>query len=373
MVDLFAGPGGLDVAARWLGITVDGIEWDANACATREEAGLRTTQGDVRDYEPEQFSDATILAGGPPCQTYTVAGGGAGRRALERVLDFVKRMEAREDISQDLSLLDAEQYVRGEPDVRTGLVIEPLRWALRAVDAGRPYEAIVLEQVPAVLPVWEAVADVLAGEGYNAVFDILHTEEFGVPQTRRRAILIARHNSPAELPRPTHRRYRKGMARSEGDPRLRPWESMGAALKRREKFVVVSNYGTGGDPKARGQRESDHPAATVTGKVSRNRLVTSRGIQDRFTLAEAGRLQTFPLDYPWAGKDRAQQIGNAIPPRLAVHVLAASMGRRPIDATLDEAVEGKWDDTSGSAPVLTEPLPTVTSEKNIGKQLNLSL
>ncbi|GAA2993123.1 DNA cytosine methyltransferase [Actinokineospora diospyrosa] len=328
VVDLFAGPGGLDVAARWLGVPAVGIEWDRNACATRAAAGLATVVGDVRDYGPADFPEATVLAGGPPCQTYTVAGGGAGRRALERVLGFVKRMAAGEDVIDELSGLS------GLDDERTALVLEPLRWALTAHRLGRPYEAIVLEQVQAVLPVWSAVAEALAGIGYRSDHGILHTEEFGVPQTRRRAILIARLDRQPSLPRPTHQRYRKGAAAEPG-----AWRSMGEALDRPGPFVVISNYGTGGDPKARGRRTSAEPAATVTGKISRNRLTTPDGTElPRFTPAEAGRLQTFPPNYPWSGGDIPQQIGNAIPPRLAAHVLGAALGIPVDEAALDQFV-----------------------------------
>jgi DNA (cytosine-5)-methyltransferase 1 len=346
MVDLFAGPGGLDVAAHWLGIAVDGIEWDADACATRAAAGLRTWQADVRHHKPADFKTATVLAGGPPCQTYTVAGSGAGRRALEQVLRFVKRMAAGENVKENLAELD---------DVRTGLVLEPLRWALEAVQDGRPYDAIVLEQVPAVLPVWHAVREALEGVGYKADCGILHTEMFGVPQTRRRAILIARRDRKPSLPSPTHRRYRKGVPATDGDPQLLPWETMSGAVKRESPYVVISNYGTGGDPKLRGRRTSDEPAATVTGKVSRNRLVRPDGTElRRFDQHEAGRLQTFPLDYPWAGRDVSQQIGNAIPPRLAAHVLAAAMGWKLDEAALDAAVNGNWSVTKDSKPLVSK-------------------
>lgn len=343
MVDLFAGPGGLDVAAHWLGLDVDGIEWDANACATRQAAGLRTLKGDVRDHNPSSFKTATVLAGGPPCQTYTVAGGGAGRRALDQVLGFVKRMAAGEDVKEDLVHLK---------DERTGLVLEPLRWALEAFKNGHPYEAIVLEQVPAVLPVWYAVREALEGIGYKANCGILHTEMFGVPQTRRRAILIARRDRKPSLPTPTHRPYRKGVPASQGDPALFPWATMGEAVKRESSYVVISNYGTGGDPKLRGRRTSEEPAATVTGKVSRNRLVTHDEQElPRFSPPEAGRLQTFPLNYPWRGGDISQQIGNAIPPRLAAHVLAAALGFELDETALDEAVNGDWDITKISEPL----------------------
>ncbi|GAA1030535.1 MULTISPECIES: DNA cytosine methyltransferase [Amycolatopsis] len=336
MVDLFAGPGGLDVAAHWLGVSVAGIEYDADACATREAAGLLTEEGDVCLSKPADFPMARILSGGPPCQTYTVAGKGAGRRALDQVLRFVEEMAAGKDVTEKLALLDKD-------DNRTGLVLQPLRWA---IEAGTPYDAIVLEQVPAVLPVWKAFAEVLEKRDYSVACGILHTEEFGVPQTRRRAILIARRDGPAKLPEPTHRRYVKGRDRQAGDQRLLPWKTMGEALDWQHRFTVVSNYGTGGDPKARGRRETDQPAFTVTGKVSRNRLLgRPSGEPDRFNDREAGRLQTFPPDYPWSGRGVAQQVGNAIPPRLAAHVLAAALGEELDIAVLDKCVEASWQDT----------------------------
>ncbi|GLX04432.1 DNA cytosine methyltransferase [Microbispora sp. NBRC 16548] len=318
IIDLFAGPGGLDVAATWLGIPVIGIEWDPNACATRRAAGLLTEQGDVRHFEPSCFSNADVLAAGPPCQTFTVAGSGHGRKALDEVLLFAKRMGNGDDVTEDLKQI---------PDERTALVLEPLRWALRAIKAENPYRAIVLEQVPAVLPVWEAVGEILDKEGYSVAHGVLRTEQYGIPQTRRRAVLIARLGADAALPKPTHRPYRKGTSRTEGAENLLPWVAMNDVLNRPDPFVVVSNYGTGGDPKARGRRASTEPSFTVTGKIFRNRVVTPSGGRSlpRFSYAEAGRLQTFPTDYPWFGNDVAQQIGNAIPPLLAMHVLVAAL------------------------------------------------
>ncbi|MFZ4182743.1 DNA cytosine methyltransferase [Streptomyces pseudogriseolus] len=335
IVDLFAGPGGLDVAAEKLGVATVGVEWDSAACTTRRAAGLATIEGDVRQYGPADFPDADVLAGGPPCQTFTVAGGGAGRRALDDVLAFIKRIVAREprdQIDRDLAKME---------DERTGLVLEPLRWALEAIDRSAPYKAIVLEQVPAVLPVWKAYEEVLQSEGYATDSGILRTEEYGVPQTRKRAVLIARKDvEKIALPEPTHRAYRKGVERESGDSRLKPWVTMGEAVRRPQPFLVISNYGTGGDPKARGRRSSWEPSATVTGKISRNRLVSENGDElERFTFSEAGRLQTFPRDYPWSGKDVGQQIGNAVPPRLAMHVLSAAFGWDPPSEEVLEKLE----------------------------------
>ncbi|MFD5010122.1 DNA cytosine methyltransferase [Streptomyces chartreusis] len=317
LIDLFAGVGGLDIAARSLGVPAVGIEWDKDVCATRRAAGLATVEGDVRTFSPADFPHANVLAGGPPCQTFSIAGQGVGRRALEGVQHFARRMANREDVSVCLA---------GTDDPRTGLVLEPLRWVLAAVDAGRPYESVVLEQVPTALPVWETVGKVLLAEGYSVVHGVLNAEEFGVPQTRRRAVLIARRRGVAVLPQSTHRRYRKYVSGSGGDLALPQCVSMGEVLKRDRPFVLVSNYGSFGDPAARGRRTSDQPAPTVTGKINRNRVVTAEGIDlDRLTAAEAGCLQGFPSSHPWAGKGIFQQIGNAMPPRLAEHVLTAAL------------------------------------------------
>ncbi|MGD9485652.1 DNA cytosine methyltransferase [Streptomyces sp. TRM70308] len=373
IVDLFAGPGGLDLAAKILGLGTVGVEWDDDACKTRRAAGLPTVHDDVRNYGPdsEQVREANVLAGGPPCQTFTVAGSGTGRKALDLVLYLVRKLCAAQNVSDlDIVVKEAE----GFEDERTALVLQPLKWALEAYFLGRPYEAIILEQVPSVLPVWEAVGEVLEKIGYKfpsadqADDDdvlplsldghhrsrrmlgpsprafVLRTEEYGVPQTRRRAVLLARLGEQPRFPAPTHRRYRKGVPESEGPPALEPWVSMAKALGREDEFVVVSNYGTGGDPKARGRRDSTAPSATVTGKISRNRLETCDGKDlGRFTSEEAGQLQSFPRQYPWRGGDIAQQIGNAIPPRLGVHILSAALG-------LEAPTQNVWDRLENWSP-----------------------
>ena len=102
---------------------------------------------------------------------------------------------------------------------------------------------------------------------------------------------------------------------------------MADALPHRGEFTVISNYGTGGDPRNRGRRTSAEPAFTVTGKISRLRLVDPDGRElDRLTPSEAGVLQGFPADWPWSGGDIPQQIGNACPPPLAAALAQAVTG-----------------------------------------------
>ncbi|WP_449349957.1 DNA cytosine methyltransferase [Streptomyces shaanxiensis] len=316
-VDLFAGAGGLGLAARGLGVPGVGIEWDKNACATRQAAGLATQKGDVRDFSPSDFPSANVLVGGPPCMVYSDAGAGAARRALTDTLDLMQRMARREDVTARLVQLD---------DVRQHLVLEPLRWALDSIDSGRPYEAVVLAQVSPVLPIWEVMGDVLSANGYSVACGLLRAEEYGVPQTRRFAVLIARRRGTAALPKATHQWFRKTRSPVPGDPVLPPCVTMGEVLDRPEPFIVVSNYGSSGDPRARGRRTSRQPAPAVTAKIFRCRVITDDdAAQDRLSASEAGQLQSFPADYPWQGHDKGQQIGNATPPLLATHILAAAL------------------------------------------------
>ncbi|MER5468835.1 DNA cytosine methyltransferase [Streptomyces sp. NPDC002685] len=370
IVDLFAGPGGLDIAAEMLGVRAIGVEWEKSTRATRHAAGLRTTEvGDVAKLNPldPEVRSARVLTGGPPCQTYSVAGNREGHKALDEVLDLAQLVGDSTTVGK-LEKAWAEVERRAVDlewaDERTGLVLQPLRWIVEKKLKSDPYEVVVLEQVPTVLPVWKKYREILRELGYDADCEMLHTEEYGVPQTRRRAVLIARYRGAGrgrsvEFPPLTHQRYRKGAKRlsaveeSEvqtpalqqsplfGAPAshsVKPWVSMGDALKdsRSTDFVVRSNYGSGGDPKKRGLRASDAPAATVTGKVRRNTVHDLKGYnadgepelgpeQERFTFREAGLLQTFPAEYPWRGTDVAQQIGNAIPPLLAVHVLCTAL------------------------------------------------
>ncbi|WP_228975206.1 DNA cytosine methyltransferase [Streptomyces sp. DH12] len=307
---LFAGPGGLDHPAHTLGHPTLGIELDPHTVATRRNAGLPTINADVRHLTIHDLPEATTLTAGPPCQTYSVAGTGTGRTALTALLHRARAMAARRTLSPADGL-----------DERSLLVLEPLRWILDAADEGRPYRAIVLEQVPQALPVWQTYAELLTTEGYSVACGILSAEQYGVPQTRRRAVLVANLYDVVALPAPTHRRWPP----RPGDEHLLPTVAMADVLDRGEDFTVVSNYGTGGDPKARGRRHSSEPAFTVTGKVSRNRVLDADGRDlPRFTHAEAGALQGFPANYPWTGRDIPQQIGNACPVPLGAALIHAA-------------------------------------------------
>ena len=343
-VDLFAGMGGWDLAARELGLDPLGIEWNADACATREAVGLSTLQADIATLDPAGFAPCEGLIASPPCQDFSVAGKGAGR--------------------------DGE---------RGRLVEEVPRW----VDALRP-RWVACEQVPPVLPIWREFAHRMEVWGYRCWTGLLSSERYGVPQTRERAILMASLDFTPQPPAPTHQEYRHGEpARREvglfGD--LEPWVSMaealgwaGGMLDRRcternpaggkrpvamrpcdtlaptvdteagARWVVRSGQTVAGGPLA--ERDADDPAFPLGSRADQWTLTRPAttiagdprcfqpgghhepGQQSenaiRLTLPEGLTLQGFPPDWPVQGTKTAQwlQVGNAIPPPLAKAILA---------------------------------------------------
>lgn len=331
-LDLFAGPGGWDVAARGLGIATLGIETDADACATARLAGFRRIQADVSVLDPRDLADGNPpldgLIASPPCQPFSFSGLGAGRAGKAALLAGAARIAEGEEPRTVIKAVDDELA-----DPRAALVLEPLRWALDL----RP-EWVALEQVPPVLPLWEATADVLRANGYAAVTGLLEAERYGLPQTRCRAILLARRSGPVALPVPTHRGYRKGVGQHEGDPELAPWVSMADALGWLGPGAVGFPRRDDGRPsgavliagtayRARDLRRSDEPAFVLTEKARSWRRFAD-GEPVRVSVREASVLQGFPADYPWQGSNSSQfhQIGDAIPPTLAHHVLAQAIG-----------------------------------------------
>lgn len=322
VVDLFAGPGGWDIGARSLGIDPIGIEWDDAACLTREAAGLRTRQGDLTTMDPLEFDGIDGLIASPPCTDWSVAG-----------------KQARWSGS-------------------SGWLVEiPMRW-VRALSP----TWVAFEQVPTVLPLWELYAEQLRADGYHAWTGCLQAEQFGVPQTRRRAVLLA-SREPFAPPVPTHSKF---YPRDPGrlDPNVLPWISMASALgwgftKRPSTTVVarthVDGRSTGGVRAldgGSGARETYRraiasgdwvhyrPSPTIVGSF-RPDIVAAPGWRKagdgprqntpgsvQITVQEAGILQSFAADHPWQGNraKQFQQVGNAIPPRVAAVSLSSVTG-----------------------------------------------
>jgi DNA (cytosine-5)-methyltransferase 1 len=294
----FAGVGGWSTALAALGHTnAVGVELDPDACATATAAGHRRVRADVARFPLGHLAgrvDGAVMS--PPCQSFSRAGARLGILDQPALYDHLTRVAS------------AGRWVGYDPsgwhDPRSPLVLQPVRW----VDQLRP-RWVALEQVPDVLPFWEAVARWLRGLGYSTACGLLSAERFGVPQTRLRAFLVARNDGvPARLPAATHQRYvpaRRADEPADGlfdapareravhpaDRGLLPWASMadalGIAADRPGRTVAGHRaprwaYGTGPASYRTGWtlrsdartvapvRASDEPAGTVFGSRSGN-------------------------------------------------------------------------------------------------------
>lgn len=304
-LDLFAGAGGWDLGAISLGIHPLGIEWDHEACATRIAAGLATVEGDVAKLDPDDYAEVggrrvVGLIGSPPCQSYSAAGKRGGDRDLDRVLSLLAEIARGEDTraatAAEFAPSDDALFGFAIEDTRSLLVVEPLRWALALMPRW-----IVLEQVPGVLPVWEEMAEHLRAAGYSAWTGRLRSDEYGVPQTRERAILMADLAAEVRPPAATHQRWRKGVDKvpaAEHPAGLAPWVSMAEALGWGPDDMV-------GFPR-RNDRPSNKPALDDDGEY---RELDLRPADDpAFGLTEKARSWTRALNTgrDWKeGEDRA--------------------------------------------------------------------
>ena len=169
-VDLFAGAGGLSLGLHWAGFeVVSAVERDSWAATTYASNHLRTrvVQADITSLSDDALSDlggqarVDLLAAGPPCQGFSVAG----------------------------------PTVKDPLDPRNSLFMELLRaaWILQP-------EMILMENVPGLLrrhtASGERVIHLIQRElqqiGYGSEYKVLDAANYGVPQHRKRLFIVGR-------------------------------------------------------------------------------------------------------------------------------------------------------------------------------------
>jgi DNA (cytosine-5)-methyltransferase 1 len=381
IVELFAGPGGWAEGLRLLGFTgaVVGLDNSRDACITATRAGHPRIECDVQTFPVAMFAPGLFgFIASPPCQSFSMAGKRGGEEDRQHVMDLV-----------DLHAIGRDAPDLAWADERSRLTAQPMRWIARLAP-----DWVAMEQVPGVLSLWEHMAKRLVDLGYFTWTGIVNAEEYGVPQTRRRAVLLAARGFVPTAPVPTHQRYRRDGDYS-GSPLPAPVtmaEALGWGLNDRPAWTVTSggtdtggaevfgnarnraklvevvqrsNYSRGtsdgstAEERGRTERRPDEPSVTLTGKafqwemrfagagatavktsgqiprdldepahavtgVGSAAWVSDTGVhRARVSVAEAGVLQTFPVGYPWTGTkgSQYQQVGNAVPPRMAAALL----------------------------------------------------
>lgn len=337
-VDLFAGAGGLSAGLEKAGFDlVHAVEKDEDARATfaknREGLKSKDLSGDIRNIDSEGIQSATgrksvdLVVGGPPCQGFS------------------------EVIHPDGS------------DERNHLFEDFIRWVSELDPKAALFENVRGMKKTSDGEFFDAVIESFDQIGYEVSWRVVTASDFGVPQHRRRLIVLATKEDcnhdpfegfdvdPVAIP---------GVIDTIGDlPSVGPGvektkyskppqtviqqdlrgESKSItshiAANHTDKLIErISHVPDGGNKSdipehlqpssgyhnSYSRLKSDEPAVAITSNMSKpssTRCVhpfENRGLTPR----EGARLQTFEDSYKFVGKLQSirQQIGNAVPPYL---------------------------------------------------------
>ena len=347
VVEGFAGGGGLAVGLRNAGLrTVAAIEMEPHAAATfkANHPDVHLFRQDIREVSGKELLKLAggridVFAACPPCQGFS------------SLTSKWRRDDPRNELVSEVGRLAHEMHPR----------------------------AIMMENVPGLeakgKPLLEALIENLEAAGYVPNCDVLQVADYGVPQRRRRLVLLAGRGFHIGMPEPTHsrtgsnglRKWRTlrdaihGMeeplttaqARERGGAQLFAWHVVRElSPQNRVRLKAAKPGGTWSDfpeeirvnchrrgykgfSNVYGRMLWDEPSSTITaGCVTLSKGRFGHPEEDRtISLREAATLQTFPPDYVFETPhlDRACEIvGNALP-----CLFAEAIARRVRQAILD--------------------------------------
>lgn len=336
--DLFAGCGGGSIGFQQAGFEIVGaVEIDEDAAAAyAQNVGIRALVRDIREVTGDDLlagtglgvGELTLLFGCPPCQSFTILRRGAEETAADGIRNSLPW-----------------QYTR---------LVEELR-----------PRHIAFENVPGLVdPRWRDRFDELLAKleqlGYRCKWDVLDAADYGVPQRRRRVVVVGSRLVEPVLPAPTHAASCKDglpahrtvrdaigdmlpLEPGEADPqdplhrarrhsdlavrRLRAVPEGGGRMNLPPELQLACHKDHPGHYDIYGRMWWDRVAPTLTSgctNVTKGRFGHPK--QDRaITLREALLLQGFPPGATVTGTNgdtMALQVGNAVPPPLT-----AALGR----------------------------------------------
>ncbi len=189
VISLFSGAGGLDIGFREAGFeTAVLVERDPACCRTlrKNMPSVPVIEGDINLITTEDILsaarlkplEAALVIGGPPCQSFSLAG---------------KRMGLNDPRGQ--LVLQFIRVVRESLPV--GFVMENVR-GLANWEHGRALEAIIEEATQPIEYQGRTYR-------YEVTHQILNAASYGAPQFRERIFIVGnRINVPFEFPAPTH-------------------------------------------------------------------------------------------------------------------------------------------------------------------------
>lgn len=297
-LELFAGAGGLALGLEAAGFHPKAlVEIDREACRTlrHNRPGWMVLEASVADLQYSHFGPVDLLAGGFPCQPFSIAGDRLG-------------------FDDPRSLYP--EMVRAITEVRPKVVLAENVKGLLSMDGGRTLEKILGD---------------LDQAGYKTHWKVLDATRYGVPQTRQRLIIVGTRKDlegcyefPPEDPYTAILGDRlEGLEDYPGSPYLEDRRGIFDLLPEGGRWVdqpeeILRAY-PDLTPKLRKARRLSRgaPAPTLLTRVcsdhchpTETRLLNTR---------EYATIQTFPESWEFLGNKTAvyRQIGNAVPVEMA--------------------------------------------------------
>ena len=338
VVDLFCGIGGLSYGMKSRGLHIlAGFDIDGTCrYAYETNTGAKFVNKDIRQVTGEEIlsqyrkNSIRVLAGCAPCQPFS---------------SYSYKNKDKDPAKYDL-LYEFGRLVRTvHPDV------------------------VTMENVPSIasFKLKDVLGDfvqTLKDEGYSVKYHVVFCPDYGVPQTRRRLVLMASKLGEIDLIPKTHQRGGYVTVRDViGDlPALKAGEAcvtdslhrcaaLGDLNLRRirstppgggwrdwpNELLLECHRKEGGQSfgSVYGRMVWDEPSPTITTQCTRiGNGRFGHPEQDRaISIRESALLQTFPLEYKFFPNEKdvslaraSRYIGNAVPPRLG-EVIAESIIR----------------------------------------------
>lgn len=277
-ISLFAGCGGSSYGYQQAGLKeLLAIEWNKHA---RETFELNFPEVPIHNVDiskltgPELLNmiglksgDLDLFDASPPCQDFSTANSNRGIKDDRNELYF-----------RTIELID---------------FVQPKVFVIENVEGMKKGEMI---------PVWNRIVRRMKKLNYRIEFKVIKTEQYGVPQERRRVIVIGVRGDIQDqfqidnlFPAPTN--------------------SDSAAMSVKNHFPYLIGFSSG-------QYDdrfitSDRPMCTIT-KTPSAWVYESDGIRRKPTIEELKVLSSFPESFILTGSDTQQwaRIGNAVPPKI---------------------------------------------------------
>lgn len=303
VLDLFCGAGGMTEGLKKTLNVVCGIDiWDKAIESYSSNHEHLSLCKDLQVFNPSELDGILnkpihIITGGPPCQGFSIAG------------------------------------KRDKNDPRNSLFMEFCKY----LDYFKP-KAFIMENVMGILSMKtnnsEKVIDIIINkleENYNCCINKLYASDFGVPQNRRRVIIVGIRKDlniiPSEIEpiikNVSDRIPVSSVLQNEDEIEERYYlseKAINGINKKKERMKIKKN-GFGAQ-----FLKLDKPSYTIPARIWKDGYDALVKYDDnkirKLSIKELKRIQSFPDDYILVGNNKEQiiQIGNAVACTFAYHL-----------------------------------------------------